>query len=140
MRIHISLKAGDLDRARAFYARLFGAPPSKLRSDYFNYRLDAPPLHLALTQSVQSEKVISGVSHYGIELDDHEQLENWTQRLDDAGVAYRAQPNASCCYALGDKIWVTDPDGNEWEIWVRTGESAELADSETVCCTDQCYG
>ena len=140
MRIHISLKTSDLDRARSFYERLFGAPPSKTRSDYFNYRLDAPPLHLALTQTGQSEELKSGTSHYGIELNDHEQLKTWTQRLDQSDIAYRAQPNASCCYALGDKIWVSDPEGNEWEIWVRTGESTELADRETLCCTDQSAG
>ena len=137
MRIHVSLKTRDLDRARSFYEGLFGEPPSKLRSDYFNYRLDTPPLHLALSQARQAEDVVSGVSHFGIELNDHEQLEDWTKRLDVAGVDYRAQANASCCYAVGDKIWVSDPEGNEWEIWVRTGEGTELGDRDTICCTER---
>lgn len=24
----------------------------------------------------------------------------------------------NCCYALQDKTWVNDPDGNEWEVFV----------------------
>ncbi len=28
--------------------------------------------------------------------------------------------NTNCGYALQDKVWVTDPDGTRWEIFVVT--------------------
>jgi catechol 2,3-dioxygenase-like lactoylglutathione lyase family enzyme len=47
-RVHINLPVADLDASIAFYSRVFGISPSKLRSDYANFRLDEPALHLAL--------------------------------------------------------------------------------------------
>jgi hypothetical protein len=54
-----------------------------------------------------------------------------------------------CCYALQDKTWARDPDGNEWEVFVvlENTEPAEascacgdkVAEAEistAVCCTD----
>jgi hypothetical protein len=43
-----------------------------------------------------------------------------------------------CCYAVQDKIWVQDPDGNNWEVFVvlednlpeKVGGSCETA----ACC------
>ena len=26
--------------------------------------------------------------------------------------------DTNCCYAIQDKIWVNDPDSNEWEVFV----------------------
>jgi ABC-type phosphate transport system substrate-binding protein len=35
------------------------------------------------------------------------------------------QAKTDCCYALQDKVWVTDPDGNQWEIFVvKVGDTA----------------
>lgn len=36
----------------------------------------------------------------------------------DAGLTPRDEMQTSCCYALQDKSWVRDPDGNEWEAFV----------------------
>ena len=38
----------------------------------------------------------------------------WT----DAGLITRDEIKTDCCYALQDKTWVRDPDGNEWEVFV----------------------
>jgi hypothetical protein len=40
------------------------------------------------------------------------------QRFTDAGLALFTEDNTDCCYALQDKVWVTDPDGNRWEVFV----------------------
>ena len=32
--------------------------------------------------------------------------------------------NVDCCFALQDKVWTTDPDGNRWEIFtVKIGDT-----------------
>ena len=36
--------------------------------------------------------------------------------------------------ATGEKLWLTDPDGFVWEIWVRTGEADQLSDGDGSCC------
>lgn len=127
-RVHISLTVTDLDAAVAHYERLFGQPVTKRRPDYANFRLDEPPIHLALAPGAREKG--TDRSHFGIELPDTQSLANWRRRLRDGDVGFHDEPGADCCYARGDKAWVDDPDGNRWEIWVRTGESARAA----ACC------
>lgn len=33
------------------------------------------------------------------------------------GLTTRDEMNVDCCYALRDKVWITDPDGNRWEVF-----------------------
>ena len=49
----------------------------------------------------------------------------------DAGLITRDEMQTSCCYALQDKTWVRDPDGNEWEVFVVLEDNlAETAPCE----------
>jgi hypothetical protein len=40
------------------------------------------------------------------------------RRLKETGLATFEEHDTDCCYALQDKVWVQDPDGNRWEIFV----------------------
>src|SRR5207249_4648022 len=40
------------------------------------------------------------------------------QKWVDAGLVTRDEMQTNCCYAIQDKTWTQDPDGNEWEIFV----------------------
>jgi hypothetical protein len=31
--------------------------------------------------------------------------------------------NKTCCYAVQDKFWITDPDGNEWKFFYTKSNS-----------------
>jgi predicted enzyme related to lactoylglutathione lyase len=44
--------------------------------------------------------------------------------------------NTECCYALQDKVWVEDPDGNSREVFVVKGEATtmEKQTSSSGCC------
>jgi hypothetical protein len=47
-----------------------------------------------------------------------------------------------CCYALQDKVWVEDPDGNSWEIFVVKGD-APVMQKQTMaagCCVPKIEG
>ncbi|HEX2639007.1 MAG TPA: hypothetical protein VHL50_00470, partial [Pyrinomonadaceae bacterium] len=70
-------------------------------------------------------------------------------RWEAEGLIPREEMQTTCCYALQDKAWVNDPDGNEWEVFVVLGNTepetsscacgskvAEAAISSSVCCTD----
>ncbi|HHO50184.1 MAG TPA: glyoxalase/bleomycin resistance/dioxygenase family protein [Deltaproteobacteria bacterium] len=124
-RVHINLPVHNVQRSIAFYQRLFGVPATTTRDDYANFRLDEPALHLAL---VQLEGAVGSPSqHFGVELFEHTDLADLRQRAVDAGLSVRDEEQISCCYAVGDKFWAADPDGHEWEFWVRTGTSDTLA-------------
>jgi catechol 2,3-dioxygenase-like lactoylglutathione lyase family enzyme len=120
MRIHISLNVDSLEKSKNFYARLFGQEASKVREGYANFRLDEPPIHLAL----QEKKVqpCNGLSHLGLEVPDRDTLFAWRRRLEATGVPFAVEDEAECCYARADKLWLQDPDGYRWEVWVRTGQ------------------
>ncbi len=120
MRVHISLNVSSLDKSTGFYRQMFGQAASKTKAGYANFRLDQPPIHLALVEAGKSGS--EGVSHLGIELPDAGTLDEWHSRLTAAGVDFEVEDKANCCFALADKLWLTDPDGYRWEIWVRTGE------------------
>jgi lactoylglutathione lyase len=46
--VQLSINVSDFDAAVAFYARLFGAAPAKLRPGYANFAIDDPPLKRVL--------------------------------------------------------------------------------------------
>jgi len=120
MRVHISLNVSSVEQSKAFYTGLFGQEVSKLKPGYANFRLDQPPIHLALMETENTRS--QAVAHLGIELPDSHVLDQWHSRLKSQGVNFSVEDNARCCYATADKLWLTDPDGHRWEIWVRTGE------------------
>lgn len=134
-RVHINLNVRDLTQSVAFYSTLFGHVPTKVRSDYANFRLDAPALHLALVHK-PTHPPTTTEQHFGIELFEDGELGGWRERIRGAGLAPRVEEQVTCCYAVADKFWVQDPDGNEWEFWVRHEEAEAMhgADLESECC------
>lgn len=134
MRVHISLPVKDLERSRTFYSRLFGKPASKVKSDYLNFRLDEPSIHLALVRSESASPCPT--QHYGIELPDAGTFAVWEDRAGkvEEATAIEAEPDARCCYARAKKVWLMDPDGHRWELWHRTGAYDALREQESACC------
>ena len=126
MRVHISLNVVSTQRSCKFYSTLFGREASKSRDGYVNFRLDEPPIHLALVEKTSPRN--TGISHLGIELPDTGALSDWRARLEDSDIAFSVEEQASCCYATADKLWLEDPDGYRWEIWVRTGEFDDMGE------------
>jgi catechol-2,3-dioxygenase len=137
MRIHVSLPVRDLEHSIGFYQKLFGRPVSKREPGYANFRLDEPPIHLALVQELdEPDADRTGASHYGIEVASREELARWRSRLEEAGLVGREE-NETCCYAVADKVWVSDPDGREWEVWVRLADASTMRSSTTTCCAPE---
>ncbi len=139
-RMHVALNVADLERATRFYEDLFGLQPDKVHADHVRFSLDDPPLALTLNLP---ERLVEGnrLSHLGIRLGDHEALRAAHDRLAHAGHALRVQDGTTCCYALQDKFWVTDPDGNDWEYYVLLSddpeggdEPAPTGDGRNPCC------
>ena len=47
--------------------------------------------------------------------------------------------DTNCYYAIQDKTWVNDPDGNEWDVFVVKEDNLPESDfkvgSNEICCT-----
>ena len=52
-RVQLALNVADLDDAIAFYSKLFGTAPAKVRPGYANFAVTEPPLKLILIAEEQ---------------------------------------------------------------------------------------
>jgi catechol 2,3-dioxygenase-like lactoylglutathione lyase family enzyme len=129
LKAHLALNVRDVETSIEFYRKLFGIEPSKVRTGYAKFDVQNPPLNFTLNQSVFSER--GALSHLGIQVASTSVVmairENWIE----AGLITRDEMHTNCCYALQDKTWVRDPDGNEWEVFVVLEDNlAETAPCE----------
>ena len=120
MRIHISLNVTDLDASVRFYETLFGVAPSKRRPGYAKFEPPAPALNLALNEVAARADHETRVSHFGVQVSSQQAVRDAAERLGRAELPTQTQEGVTCCYAVQDKVWVADPDGNPWEIFVVT--------------------
>jgi catechol 2,3-dioxygenase-like lactoylglutathione lyase family enzyme len=125
---HLSLSVPDLDAAVAFYGELFGVEPAKERPGYAKFELSDPPVALALQQAGTP-----ALSHLGIRVESTAEVEAASGRLSKSGLVTLDERDTTCCYARQDKVWVSDPAGNRWEIYTVL-EDVEAACDESACC------
>lgn len=121
-RVQLALNVDDLDAAVAFYTKLFGAPPAKLRPGYANFAVAAPPLKLVLLENPGTGGTIN---HLGVEVPTSDKVHEEIARLTGEGLFTDEELGTTCCFATQDKVWVTGPAGERWEVYTV------LADSET---------
>lgn len=121
MNMHLSLRVAELERAVRFYEAFFGVAPHKVRAGYANFLLTDPPLKFALTEGAV-QRGAGNLDHLGFQVASAGELVAFKDRLKTAGLATFDEKDAVCCHARQDKMWVHDPDGNEWEIYVVTDE------------------
>ncbi len=134
-RIHISLEVADLEASIHFYRQLFQREPTKVKPDYANFRMVEPALHLALVHRPDRAPAGESSQHFGVELFSDERLAGWLEAVKEAELDPRIEEQVTCCYAVADKFWVRDPDGHEWEFWVRTEEAEQMREeSAEACC------
>ncbi|MGH9365567.1 MAG: ArsI/CadI family heavy metal resistance metalloenzyme [Thermoanaerobaculia bacterium] len=131
--VHISLNVSDLPRSTDFYRRFFGEP-KKLKTDYAKFVAQDPEIHLALQPGHVSGGPAGALSHFGIRVDSAEQVRQWKAVLTDRGLSTEEEKREACCYALQEKFWVTDPDGNRWEVYTVLEDIEQKAEAGTTCC------
>ncbi|MDN0194393.1 ArsI/CadI family heavy metal resistance metalloenzyme [Streptomyces sp. S.PNR 29] len=115
-RVQLALRVPDLDASVAFYTKLFGTGPAKLRDGYANFAIAEPPLKLVLIEGVHGEA--TRMDHLGVEVETTEAVRAATARLSEAGLATDVENDTTCCYALQDKVWVHGPGQEPWEVYV----------------------
>jgi catechol 2,3-dioxygenase-like lactoylglutathione lyase family enzyme len=119
-RIQLALRVADIDAAVDFYARLFATAPAKRRPGYANFAIAEPPLKLVLLEGAAGEP--TRMDHLGVEVASTEEVSAATARLAEAGLATRAEEQTTCCYAVQDKVWVTGPGSEPWEVYTVTAD------------------
>lgn len=162
---HISLNVKNVSESVAFYKKLFGIEPMKFierntktvekfgldsqnpRFGYAKFDVQNPPLNFVLNEVPYT--VGGTLSHLGIQVESTEDVLMTRERWIADGLLTVDEMKVNCCYALQDKTWARDPDGNEWEVFAVLENTEPAADacacgdkvehqeiSAEVCCTD----
>jgi len=132
LKAHLALNVKDVAASIDFYRRLFGIDPSKVRDGYAKFDVQNPPLNFTLNENVVSAG--GTLSHLGIQVRSTDDVLKMHERWNRAGLVTRDEMQTSCCYAIQDKSWVRDPDGNEWEVFVVLEDG--LTESPACCTPD----
>ncbi|MFE1263715.1 ArsI/CadI family heavy metal resistance metalloenzyme [Streptomyces albogriseolus] len=128
-RVQLALRVPDLSASLAFYTKLFGVEPAKLRDGYANFAIAEPPLKLVLIEGEPG--TATRMDHLGVEVDSTEAVHAATTRLSEAGLATAEENDTACCYALQDKVWVHGPGQEPWEVYVVKADADPLTKQGT---------
>lgn len=136
MYAHVGINVTNLEKSIAFYSKLFGAEPVKVKPDYAKFLLSSPGLNFTLNVSPE----VSGnqVSHFGFQVASTQDVLVNKNRLEKLGLfSDKDEMDTTCCYATQDKFWVHDPDGNEWEFFYTKADADIHREDAGGCCTSQ---
>jgi catechol 2,3-dioxygenase-like lactoylglutathione lyase family enzyme len=131
-RVQLALRVADLEASIAFYSKLFGAEPAKRRPGYANFAITEPPLKLVLIEGTAGEP--TRLDHLGVEVETTGEVTAAASRLAAAGLATATEEDTACCYAVQDKVWVTGPGAEPWEVYVVKGDADTLDKAPSSAC------
>jgi catechol 2,3-dioxygenase-like lactoylglutathione lyase family enzyme len=138
-RIQLALNVDNLEESITFYRNLFGVEPAKTKPGYANFAIANPPLKLVLLENPGHG---GSVNHLGVEVESSDAVHAEIARLTDAGMFTEEEIGTTCCFATQDKVWVTAPGGERWEVYTVLADSdtfgaAPSAPGDAVCCGTQ---
>jgi catechol 2,3-dioxygenase-like lactoylglutathione lyase family enzyme len=133
-RVQLALNVTDVEAAVDFYSKLFGVEPAKVRPGYANFAIAEPPLKLVLIESGagRGTGVVGALNHLGMEVESPEEVRAAGVRLSAEGLRPDIQESTTCCYAVQDKAWVSDPDRVPWEVYTVLADADEPAHGFTT--------
>ncbi|HEY0429938.1 MAG TPA: ArsI/CadI family heavy metal resistance metalloenzyme [Pyrinomonadaceae bacterium] len=149
---HISINVRNIEESVGFYRKLFGIEPVKFikgnaaehaplressivenekpRIGYAKFDVQNPPLNFVLNEVPYATG--GGLSHLGIQVETTGDVLKTRDRWIAEGLVTADEMQVDCCYALQDKTWARDPDGNEWEVFTML-ENTEGKDNSCAC-------
>ena len=141
-RVQLALNVDDLDEAIAFYSKLFNTAPAKVKPGYANFAVAEPPLKLVL---IENRGHGGTLNHLGVEVESSDAVHTEIARLTNEGLFTAEEIGTTCCFATQDKVWVTGPAGEKWEVYTVLSDSqsfgadslilANSAGADSACCT-----
>ena len=126
LKAHLSLNVKNVENSIEFYKKLFGIEPLKVRPGYAKFDVQNPPLNFTLNENSSSER--GALSHLGIQVASIGDVLEIKKDWEESGLVTKDEMQTNCCYALQDKTWVRDPDGNEWEVFVVLEDNLTQSD------------
>lgn len=135
LKAHLALNVSDVSESLKFYKAMLGIEPSKVRTGYAKFDVSNPPINLTLNEAPAAAR--GALSHLGIQVATTDDVNAVRREWEDKGLSTREEQQTDCCYALQDKAWVTDPDGNEWEVFVVLEDGLPESNKTTLqaaCC------
>ncbi|MDX5962024.1 ArsI/CadI family heavy metal resistance metalloenzyme [Rhodococcus opacus] len=136
-RIQLALNVDDLGAAVAFYSKLFGADSAKLEPGYANFAIAEPPLKLVL---IENPGKGGSINHLGVEVESSAIVHEEIARLAGEGLFPEEQIGTTCCFATQDKVWVTGPAGEQWEVYTVLADSDTFGTSPELLAADPAVG
>jgi lactoylglutathione lyase len=132
-RAQLALNVDDLDEAITFYSKLFNTTPAKIKPGYANFAVAEPPLKLVLVENPGRGGTLN---HLGVEVETTEAVHAEIERLSGEGMFTEEEMGTTCCFAKQDKVWVTGPAGEKWEVYTVLADSDTFGIEPTVssCC------
>jgi predicted enzyme related to lactoylglutathione lyase len=123
-RLHVHMAVENLSQSIGFYSALFAAQPTVVKTDYAKWMLDDPRVNFAVSTRGRQP----GLDHFGIQVENSDELQEVYARLHKAGGDIIEQGSTVCCYAKSEKSWIDDPAGIAWETFLTSGESTDYGD------------
>lgn len=137
-RVQLALNVSDLDASIAFYTKVFGAEPAKVRPGYANFAIANPPLKLVLIEGTGDAGTLN---HLGVEVESTDEVRAAQLRFVEEGLVTAVEDEVACCFAVQDKVWVDAPDGEPWEFYtvladdeMPAGQLRTVEPGEDVMC------
>jgi len=128
-RLHIGLVVADLERAKAFYSKLFGEPPVIEKNDYVKWTPENPKVNFTIVD--RQDSVEFGAVHFGIEAENATEFEGIVDRLEQATNNLDVQDEAICCYHKSKKVWGVDADAYLWEAFHTYDDHSEYGEDKS---------
>lgn len=142
-RVQLALNVDDLGEAITFYSKLFNAQPAKVKEGYANFAIAEPPLKLVLLENAGKGGTLN---HLGVEVQSSDKVHEEIARLSGEGLFTEEEIGTTCCFAQQDKVWVSGPGGEKWEVYTVLADSdtfgtspqhLDAADDGVACCGGQ---
>jgi catechol 2,3-dioxygenase-like lactoylglutathione lyase family enzyme len=153
---HVSLNVKNVEESVNFYRKMLGIEPMKFikaettvhsilqdqtgtdsrqtRTGYAKFDLQNPPLNLVLNEI--DYKQGGSLSHLGLQVETTDDVLAMREMWHKNDLLTVDEMAVNCCYAVQDKTWVSDPDGNEWEVFVvlENTENQQETNPTSFCC------
>ena len=136
-RVQLALNVDNLAEGVAFYSKLFNSEPAKLKEGYANFAIADPPLKLVL---IENPGHGGSINHLGVEVEASEQVHAEIGRLAGEGLFTEEEIGTTCCFATQDKVWVTGPGGEKWEVYTVLADSETFGASSELLAADPAGG
>jgi catechol 2,3-dioxygenase-like lactoylglutathione lyase family enzyme len=136
-RLQLALNVDNLDEAVTFYSKLFNIEPAKRKDGYANFAIADPALKLVLLENPGKGGTIN---HLGVEVESSDTVHAEITRLASEGMFTEAEIGTTCCFATQDKVWVTGPGGQKWEIYTVLADSEAFGTSPGALVADSSGG